>query len=299
VNLLAVRSLFPIKIGLFFVVTVWFCFLFYRFSGILLSGVEVPFTDLPATIGLGFRVFASGIVLIITVFYLFKQNFSLINFLSYLRLAILFEVIYWLSFLPSGIWGFSYSTIQYSPEFFILNTGLPCTIQSIMIPFALMILITKMTPQYFEKKFIKWSLIAVSIYLFVFWFNYTTQWWSEIFVSGTELILQSNLYTLQFILTVCGLLCLFLYSLIFVKNSLQICSIKKLDLKTLGLIITLFGIYFDLLLIMWLLFPVSDGVLTVWPVYSIEYNPDLWLASIPIFGVPLIFIKSKKNNKEN
>ncbi len=301
-RLLANKSIWTIKVGLFFVVLFWFIFTVYQLGEILHGGIEVPFTDVPATLGLGLRTVASLIALIIATLYMGKSSFSSTRALSYFRWVALFEAAYWLSFLPSGIWGFQYSTILYSQEFFIINTGLPCILEAIIMPSMLAVLLFKMNTKKPVQGVIKWMLITVSAYLFVFWFNYTAQWWSEIFVSGTELIWQSRLYAFEFILTIGGLLLLTIYTGIFTKNSIGADSAAKLNLRKAGSIVTIFGLYFDLLLLLWLLFPNAGDALTVWPTFSVEHNPDLWMASLPLIGIPLILFKNKKvslNSIEN
>jgi hypothetical protein len=284
------------KIGLFLVTFFWFILTAYKLSTVVLYGIFVPFTDLPATFGLGFRIAASFIALVASIRFLRKRSFSSANASISIKLVILFEAIYWLLFLPSGLWGFQYSTILYSREFFILETGLPCTVAAIVIPIMLAILFFKLQTKKPPKEIIKWTLIAAVAYLLVFWFNYTAQWWSEIFISGLDFLIQSRLYTFEFALTVGGLLMIVLYTAIYAKESLMVDTIAKLDLRKAGAIITAFGIYFDLILLLWVLFPDAGNALTVWPTFAIAHNADLWMASLPIVGVPLIFyLKAHKN----
>ncbi len=292
-HVLANRSVWAIKVGLFLVVLVWFCFTVYQFGEIFHGSIEVAFTDVPATLGLGLRIVASLIALTASVLYLGKNDFSFTHAIGYFRWSFLFEAAYWLSFLPSGIWGFQYSTILYSPEFFIIGTGVPCILEAIIMPSVLVTLFFKTPPKKPVRVTIKWALITLSAYLFVFWFNYTAQWWSEIFVSGTELIWQSRLYTFEFALTIVGLLILFIYTGVYTKYSSGSDAITKINLRNAGAIITAFGLYFDLLLLLWLLFPHAGDALTVWPTFSVEHNLDLWMTSLPLIGVPLMLFKKK------
>jgi uncharacterized membrane protein YphA (DoxX/SURF4 family) len=299
VHLLTGKHVWPIKIGLFIVVLFWFTYTVYQLIDILHGGIEVPFTDVPATLGLSLRTVASLIALITAGLYMIKHNFSSMNVLYYFRWVAVFEATYWLSFLPSGIWGFQYSTILYSQEFFILSIGIPCLLEAILLPSILFILALHIGAKRPEQATVKWLLITVVAYFFVFWFNYTVQWWSEIFVSGTSLIWTSRLYAFEFILTIGGLLLLTIYSGIFTKNSIGADSVEKLNLQKVGASITAFGIYFDLLLLLWILFPNLGDALTVWPTISVEHNPDLWMFSLPFIGLPLMFYKNKKINAAN
>ena len=290
------KSWWTFKIGLFLVTFFWFILTLYKLSTVILYGIFVPFTDLPATLGLGFRIAASMIALVLSIRLLRNRHFSSAKASTSIKLVILFEALYWLLFLPSGLWGFQYSTILYSREFFILETGLPCTVAAIVIPIMLAILFFKLQTKKSPKEIIKWTLLAAVAYLLVFWFNYTAQWWSEIFISGLGFLIQSRLYTFEFALTVCGLLLIALYAAIYTKESLMVDTIAKLDLRKAGAIITALGIYFDLILLLWILLPDAGNALTVWPTFAIEHNADLWMASLPLIGVPLIFtLKYQKN----
>jgi hypothetical protein len=296
VHLLTGKPAWSIKLGLFIVVLFWFIYTVYQLIEILHGGIEVPFTDIPATLGLSLRTIASLIALLAAGLYMIRYNFSSMRTLYYFRWVVVFEAAYWLSFLPSGIWGFQYNTILYSQEFFILSIGIPCILEAILLSSILFILASRIGAKKPEQVTIKWLLITVVAYFFVFWFNYTAQWWSEIFVSGTSFIWTSRLYAFEFILTIGGLLLLTIYSGIFTKISIGADSVEKLNLRKVGATITAFGLYFDLLLLLWILFPNLGDALTVWPTISVEHNPDLWMASLPFIGIPLMFYKNKKIN---
>lgn len=288
------KSWKTLKIGLFFVSFFWFILTLYKFSTVLLYGIFVPFTDLPGTFGLGFRIIASLVALVTSIRFLGKPQFSFTNAAGSIKMIILFEALYWLLFLPSGLWGFQYSNILYSSGFFILEAGLPCTVASIVIPTMLAILLIKIHSKKSSQDIIKWSLIASTAYLLVFWFNYTSQWWSEIFVGGLDFILKSGLFAFEFALTVGGLLLIAFYTANYTKEITEINRIEKLSLQKAGVIITAFGLYFDILLFLWILFPDAGNTLTVWPTFYVEHNADIWMASLPLVGVPLIFSSKTK-----
>lgn len=288
------KSWMTLKIGLFFVSFFWLILTLYKLSTVLLYGIFVPFTDLPATFGLGFRIAASLVALVTSIRFLGKTHFSFTNTASSIKIIILFEALYWLLFLPSGLWGFQYSNILYSREFFILEAGLPCTVASIVIPTMLGILLIKIHSKKPPQELIKWSLIASTAYLLVFWFNYTSQWWSEIFVGGLNFMLKSGLFAFEFALTVGGLLLIAFYTANYTKEFTEINRIEKLSLRKAGVIITAFGLYFDVLLFLWILFPDSGNALTVWPTFYVEHNADIWMASLPLVGLPLIFSSKTK-----
>ena len=76
------KFLWAFKLGLFIAVLTWFSFTMYQFGKTVLNGVSVPFTDVPGSIGFGFRVAASFIAVVTVLFYLVKRDFSQVEVLN-------------------------------------------------------------------------------------------------------------------------------------------------------------------------------------------------------------------------
>ena len=285
------KSQWAFKIGLFIVVLTWFSLTMYKFGTTVLNLTDVPFTDMPGSVGFGFRAAASFMALIITLFYLVKRDLSTSEVITSFRWIVLLEAAYWMLFLPAAIWGFDFQSVLYSREFFILEAGLPCLVEALVMPTVLVVLFFKLSPNKPAQAAIKWALIAAAAYLFVFWFNYTSQWWSEIFLSGTDFLSKSMLYSFEFAITVGGLLLIAVYAAVYAKNHFGTKTLSSLNLRKAGIIVTSLGLYFDAIWIAWLVFG-NVGPLTVWPTFSVLHNVDLWMVSLPLVGLPLLLSKN-------
>ncbi|MEM3055309.1 MAG: hypothetical protein QXM52_06365, partial [Candidatus Bathyarchaeia archaeon] len=240
------------KFGMFIVVLSWFIFTLYQFGkGIM--GQMVYFTDVPGSVGLGFRTAAGLIALVLVLFNLFKRNLSPMELLISVRWVILLEAFYWLMLFPSAIWGFQFEGLGYSKALLIVSTGLPCLVEATLTPTILFLLFIRLNPKNSTKVKIKWGLVAGTTYIFVFWFNYTMQWFAEIIRSGVSFITYYPVNAFAFALTTGGLFTLMLYSLIHAKKSLDREPFEYFDFKRIGIIITAFGLYFDVIFLLWLL----------------------------------------------
>lgn len=285
------RSYWAFKIGLFLVALFWFSFTMYQlYSSILNEAVH--FTDIPGSIGLGFRTAASFIALVTILFYLVKRDLSLPEVVTSMRWVVLLEAAYWVSLLPSAIWGFQTVSSRYPRELFIIEAGLPCLVESIVVPAVLVMLFYELSLKKTAKNAIKWGLISAVAYLFVFWFNYLSQWWSQIiWDSSIDFISLYPINAFEFALTAGGLLLLTLYAGVYAKKSAGTETLTGLNLKSAGFIITAFGLYFDVIFLLWLLFG-DIGGWNLWHTFFIDHNVDLWIMSLPLAGLPLLFSKN-------
>lgn len=281
---------YSFSLGMFAVLLSWFSFTLYQFvTGIM--GQIVYFTDVPGSVGLGFRTAAGLISTIMTLFHLFKKDLSYTELLISVRWVILLEAFYWLTLFPSAMWGFQFEGLGFPKELIIVSTGLPCLVSSTLTPAFLFVLFFKLKPDSSSKAKIKWGSIAGTFYVFVFWFNYTMQWFAEILRSGIPVITLHPVNAFAFSLTVGGLFALTLYSLKHARESSKRMAPQHFRLKPIGLIITAFGLYFDINFLLWLLFGSPSGW-TMWHTFFIYHNADLWMLSLPLIGLPLAFSKN-------
>ena len=288
------NSRMPLKVGLLIIALFWFGLTLYQFGRFLFNCVDVPFTDIPGSVGFAFRTVASFIAVVTLFFYVVKRDFSAAEAITSFRWIILLMAAYWLLFLPSAVWGFQYNAIAYPQEFFIIETGLPCLVEALVMPTVLVVLFFKLNVTKPSNDAIKWGLIAAAANIFVFWFNYTAQWWSEIYLQEIGVFSKYPVYMFEFIITVGGLLLLGIYAAVYAKNSVGK-TLADLDLRGAGVILTGLGLYFDLIVVLWLLFgDVSGGALTVWPTFIVLHNVDLWMATLPLVGIPLMLYRKKK-----
>jgi len=297
------RRYLPLKVGLLLVSLSWFSYMLYEFAnGIINRGpLEVFFilvTDVPGCIGIGFRTAAGFIAVVTILFYIVKKDLSKPEALMALRLIVLFEAGYWfLSFFMSGVWGLiglANPSVTFGDAFLMtIESTLPCFVQSIGLVAVLVKLFLELSPNKPEKNAVKWGLIAGAFYVFVFWLNNTGMWIAAVVDKGTDYIMlyPSNLFS--FLFTTVGLLLLALYAAYFSKKSIGTESFAKLNLHTVGVIVTLVGLYFGVHYVMWI-FLGSVGGWGSWYAWIMGHNLDLWAMSLPFVGLPLLFWRKAK-----
>jgi hypothetical protein len=81
-----------------------------------------------------------------------------------------------------------------------------------------------------------------------------------------------------------------MYAAYFAKKSIGTGSLAKLNLRTVGVIVTLVGLYFGLHYVMWI-FLGSVGGWGSWYAWILGHNLDLWAMSLPFVGLPLLFLR--------
>jgi hypothetical protein len=284
-----------VKIGLFLVALSWFSYTLYRFSTSITTQA-ILFTDVPGTIGLGFRTAAGFIAVITILFYLVKRDLSTPEATMSLRWVVIFEAIGFLCFIPAAIWGFDTVMSRYPREVLILSTGLPCLVEAILIPVVLAKVFLELNPKKSARGVIKWALISGVAYLFVFWFNYSMQWIATLILKGTNFVVLHPINAFGFALTAVGLLLLTLFAAFSFRRMFRKESLTGLDLKRVGSIITVFGLYFDLIFLLWILFGYVGGY-NMWHTFFAHHNVDLWALTLPLVGLPFLFQARRARKK--
>ncbi len=297
----AERNGLPLKIGLLIVSLSWFLFTFFEFAKAAFNigqvGFWVPFTDTAGVVGLGLRT-AAGLIAVVTVlFYLFRKDLSRPEALMSLRWIVLLEAANFLSLLPSGIWGTTGINSRFGLGF-LIETGLPCLLESIAIPIVLVKLFFELNPNKPAKGAIKWGLIAGTVYIFVFWFNNSSNWIFEVMQDGTQYVTSYPANILSFGVTTVGLLVLGIYAAYFTKKYASATNEIQPDLRKVGAIITALGTYFLGIYVMWM-FLDSVGGWSEWYAWFFGHNVDLWVMAIPLVGLPLLLQQKKKTEKIN
>jgi len=289
-----------LRLGMFLVSLSWFSYMLYEFAnGIINRGPLTVFfilvTDVPACIGIGFRTAAGFIALVTVLFYLLRRDLSKPEALMALRLVVLFEAGYWfLSFFMSGVMGLA--LFAGSSEFFggfllmTIENTVPCFVQSIGLAGVLVKLFLELNPNKPAKNAIKWGLIVGTFYVFVFWLNNTGNWITAIVEKGADYVLLYPANLFSFVLTTVGLLLLALYTTYFSRKSVGAESLAELNMHTVGVIVTLVGLYFGAHYVMWI-FLGSVGGWGTWYAWILGHNLDLWAMSLPFVGLPLLFQK--------
>ncbi|MCK5628213.1 hypothetical protein KAI12_01990 [Candidatus Bathyarchaeota archaeon] len=285
----------PLKIGIFLVALTWFLFTLYQFPKAAINIGQLSdwmfLTDTVGVIGLSFRTVASFFAVITALFFLLGKGLSKTETIMSVRWIILGEAVFFFSLLPSGAWGFVRGqNLDYI--WFLIETGIPCLVASIVIPVVLIKLFFELGSNKSGKGAIKWALISLTAYIFVFWLDNTVNWLYAVNIKGIEYLTNYPLNLLSFVLTTVGLLALTMYAAYFSKKSFGKSRIAELNLKRLGVIVTALGLYFLVIYMMWIFFG-SVGGWGAWYQWFLGHNMHIWLMSLPLVGVPLLFYKKK------
>jgi hypothetical protein len=287
----------PLRVGLLLATLSWFSYVFYDFNiGIFSRHITFPtiIEDLPGVWGRGFRMAAATIALLTVVFFVIRREFSRLEAMNAFRFVVLFEAVYFASFLGGAlnVWKRVYFTV---PR--ILEQGLPCFVQGILLPAVLTKLFFELNPNKPKRGAVKWALIYVSAFLFVFWLNNTGYWVGTVLVKGANYITQYPINLLSFAVTIVGLLVLFLYVADFSSKWLRIGTLEKLDFRKIGAVVTLLGTYPLFILLLWLFFG-SVGGWGTWYAWFLGHGYMTFIAlPIPFISLPLLF-RPRANNED-
>jgi hypothetical protein len=304
---------FPVKVGLLIVVASYFLFtaheLFtFQWIGEWNNGGSFSFSilieDIPATIGLIFRFIGSLIAIASVIFYFSKGLPPTARVFRILRWVLVFEGIYWLGLITTAAVSVQslLLTVSASPTMIgvlsLLVIGvIPSVVESIVLPITLFVFAFRLNPNKPMNKAIKWGFITGTMYIFVFWLTNTSMWVATVMQKGTGYLTSYPENLLSFILTTIGLLALAIYTAYFAKKSSG--ALQELNLKIIGVIITVLGLYFLWNYLAWIFFG-GDYLWSDWYAWFLGHNMDLWMLSLPLLGLPLLFTNrlSKENNSK-
>ena len=310
----------PLKIGLLAVVTAYFLFTLHgmftlswigewnRLGGGSF-GTMILVEDIAATTGLVFRFAASIIAFAAIIVYFTKKNLSKPTLYQVLRIVLIFEGIYWLGL--SATTGY---TFQYFDQMLahgrslnnLLNSlfldVIPSVMEAIVLPIVLFVFAFKLNPNKSLKAPVKWGLITGTLYIVVFWLINTSIWIGVVInkgisylwvvpmqVNGVERLIPHPENLVSFITTVFGLLALAIYSGYITKKSTHIENLQDLKRRAIGGIVLALGLYFLWNYFSWVIF--AGTVWNDWYAWFLGHNMDLWMLSLPLVGLPLLFSK--------
>ncbi len=297
----------PLKIGLLTVTIAYFLFNLHtmftlewigewdRIAGGTFS-LTVLIEDINSTIGLVFRFAGSIVAFAALIYYFARKRFSVNRSYLVLKAILIFEAIYWLGLLASGIAGvlslFNSSVFMgLTPLlyfYYVTGSVLPGILESTIIPIVLLILAYKLSPLKPIKGAIKWSLISATVIIFVYWLLNTGIWAFVIPVKGTEYLTSYPYMMGAFLSTLIGLLALTIYSAYATKKLVGTENLHDLNLKPVGVIILGLGLFYLWNYLTWIFFG-GDYVWSDWFAWLLGHNMDLWMLSLPLVGLPLLF----------
>lgn len=294
----------PLKIGLLTVTVAYFLFNLHTMFTLEWIGewARTPgmfntvqlIEDINATIGNTFRFAGSIIAIIALTYYLVKKNFSRNKSFLVLRIVIIFEAIYWLGLIASGTSAIWRTIIWFNSPYFgltyTIGYALPAILESTIIPIALFILAYKLSPNKPMNGVIKWSFISGTIIVFVYWLLNTGIWILTIPVKGMEYLTNYPYMMISFLSTVLGLLGLTIYSVYATKKHAGTETLQDLNLKPVGAIILGLGVFYLWNYLTYIFFG-GIHVWSDWYAWLLGHNMDLWMLSLPVVGIPLLFKK--------
>lgn len=298
----------PLKIGLFAVSVAYFLFTLHALFTLswigewaALSGSArfwILITDVSAYFGLVFRFIASLIAVAALIFYFAKKGLPESTTFKVLKWILVLEALYWVPLFLSGLMGvlpvdlsgFGATGLSLS---LLITTGVPCLVSSIVIPVALFKLASKLKPNNPQKDAIKWGLAAGTLYVFVFWLNNTGMWIATLLSKGTAYFGAYPENMFSFVLTLYGLPVLVAFTAYFMGKSIAAGtdSFEKLNLRPIGALIIAIGLYFLWNYLTWIFFG-GDHLWSDWYAWFLGHNLDLWMLSLPLVGLPLLFKRS-------
>jgi hypothetical protein len=246
----------------------------------------------------------AALITVLTIsFFVARKDLSKSELLMSIRWIILGEAVFMMALFPCVVWSFaiafgSSSTVGLGS---FIESTLPVFVESVIIPIVLLKTFLELDPNKPTRKVIKWALIAGTVYLFMFWINNTGNWIGATERKGIEYVIMYPDHILSLGLTIVGLLALAAYSAIYTKKSTTADSFDRSHIRKAGAIITLLGLYFLLNYVAWL-FLGTDAKWSTWYAWLLGHNMDLWLLSLPLIGIPLMYtdrfmpVLSKKFN---
>jgi hypothetical protein len=256
--------------------------------------------DVSAAIGVAARLVASAVALGGVILYFARKGLPMQRLRKLFRLVLVGEAIYWIGLLATAVltltstFGFTIWRVNGHISTLPLYTSLllyevPLIIESIILPAVLLKLSHALAPNKPAASAIKWGLILGTVYLLVFWVTSTSIWVSTVLRQGTSYLTSYPENLFSFALTILGLLALTIFTLYFTKKTIGTEKMENLDTRTIGAIITALGLLYLSNYLIWLFFG-KDETWSYWYLWFLG-NLNLWLLSIPMVGLPLLFKK--------
>lgn len=298
-----------IRLGLLAVVAAYFLFTLHGMFTLSWIGEWEPLRepartiifveDISATACLAFRFLASIIAFSATIIYFVKKDFKTRTAYKVIRWVLVFEGIYWIGLLTTAwfsVQSFWFMVLGNRSLETMLNSlivsVIPTVMESIVLPITLFILSFKINPNKPVKGAIKWGFITGTVYVVVFWLTNTSSWLGVLDQAGTGYLTTYPEHLVSFVSTIFGLLALTIYAGYITVKSAGTETFKDLKLGAVGVIITSLGAYFLWNYFSWVV--LAGNTWNYWYAWFLGHNMDLWMLSLPLLGLPLLFYKPPK-----
>lgn len=249
--------------------------------------------------------FIAGIFALISAFCFIKDGLSFSTRVKRnICRVLVFEAGYYLALIPSVVLGFVHPLFAEKLWYFgytpgipvLLVSGVACLFMVAFIPPNLFKLRSRIVKEASKEEVVRQVSILGVAYLFVvFWLNYSLSWiattvpWTERAQPGLSILFEPISFV-SFVATVFGLLAIASSAFFYVLPYVQRQSVNP-SLKRLGVIMTAFGGYFILVIILYFVAGGYAGRPTVWHEMVVPHNPDLWCVSFFALGLRLILAR--------
>jgi hypothetical protein len=306
---------FLLKAGLSVVLCSWLAYTVYWLIKVI-SAWQQAFTNAllidwllegAGTLGLVCRIGAVLLAILAMVSFLKKKEISRVVKLS--GFALVLEAFYFLCFIPSAVFGFQAGfglsgghTLIGEGErlWFIVETAIPTFVEALIMPVSLLKLRSKLVPALESRnEIIKGACIVGVSYLIVFWLTYFAQWIATLIQPGSyaaiypgygiTYILKHPLNMFTFLLTSVGLPLLAIFFFWSTRSVISDPTVG-LSLRRVGLTLTLLGGFFITIITFFRIFG-TVGERSIWIMFFIYNNADLWCVALPALGIPMILRK--------
>jgi hypothetical protein len=297
------KSFSPLKLGLLIVTASYFLFNLHslftlewigewnRFGGGFSTPVFIQ--DTTNFVGIIAR-FIGGVLAIVAVLYYYRKGLpSEGKLYKILRWVLFLEAFYWLSLVPQAGIDLYYAFSRHMSLGALFNnlawTTIPGIVEAIVPPVALLILAVKLNPSKPFRDVAKWTLISGVTYVLTFWLT-NMGFWMQVVDSekGIPYLTNYPQHLFSFAITAVGLLVLAIYAGFFAWKNSGASSPADLNIRAIATIVTLLGLYFLWNYLSWVFF---NGGWSSWYAWFLGHNLDLWMLSLPLLGVALLFYK--------
>jgi hypothetical protein len=205
------------------------------------------------------------------------------KYLEKLRVALLFESLYFLLLIPAGI-NHVVGSIISSSAFLNIYTGISALLQAGLIFPPLFMLSRKLKKPQHLPSILKWAGIAATLYVFGFWVKQALMWVYALSPLGTQ-----NAGLIDIVGSVNSLLTLLVAAIVSTGAWLIFRQKKKLNTWLVGTALILIGVYFAIYALVSVWVPIYFAFLTL---------TDFWIVTLPILGITILFNRSLVSSDE-
>ncbi len=317
----------PLKIGLLTVAAAYFLFTLHTMFTLSWIGEWVPLReplrttifveDMTSVVCLAFRFAGSIIAFSAILAYFMKKKLAKSTVYKVLRVVLVFEGIYWLGLITTAYYSVQNTwqvllhghSLLFSAEALFLG-AIPTVMEAIVLPIILFIFAYKLNHTKPFKTTVKWASITGTLFIFVFWLTNTSIWvgvvlqkgisylWVETAtVNGAQQVIYHPEHLVSFVTTAFGLLALVIYSAYFTFKSRQTETLDDVNFGAVGAITLALGLYFLWNYLSWVIF--AGATFNDWYRWFLGHNMDLWMLTLPLAALPLLFYKSRKQTSSS